>query len=203
MFLVRAPPVLGWPKLTLPPLWLAVALPIAYFTAAVVTVSLLTHNTPIWISNSFVLTALLRNRRSTWPALLCLFILADYAQIVVTAKGMWVVGLGIVVCDTTEILLVATLSGFTETASLEESVWPIARLALVSLLVPMVSATGGAALLNLALGVPFGNGWENWYLATASGLVIVTPLLLCWTDRRTRDAAARRAGRDRRLSRLP
>jgi PAS domain S-box-containing protein len=192
MFLVRAPPVVGWPKLTLPPLWLAVALPIAYFTAAVVTVSLLTHNTPIWISNSFVLTALLRNRRSTWPALLCLFILADYAQIVVTAKGMWVVGLGIVVCDTTEILLVATLSGFTETASLEESVWPIARLALVSLLVPMVSATGGAALLNLALGVPFGNGWENWYLATASGLVIVTPLLLCWTDRRLRTSDWRR-----------
>jgi PAS domain S-box-containing protein len=152
----------------------------------------LTHNTPIWISNSFVLTALLRNRRSTWPALLCLFLLADYAQIVVTAKGMWVVGLGIVVCDTTEILLVATLSGFTETASLEESVWPIARLAMVSLLVPMVSATGGAALLNLALGVPFGNGWENWYLATASGLVIVTPLLLCWTDRRLRTSDWRR-----------
>jgi PAS domain S-box-containing protein len=192
MLLVRAPPVLDWPKLTLPPLWLAVALPIAYFTAAVVTVSLLTHNTPIWISNSFVLTALLRNRRSTWPALLCLFVLADYAQIVVTAEGMWVVGLGIVICDTTEILLVATLSGFTETASLEESVWPIARLALVSLLVPMVSATGGAALLNLALGVPFGDGWENWYLATASGLVIVTPLLLCWTDRRLRTSDWRR-----------
>jgi signal transduction histidine kinase len=105
---------------------------------------------------------------------------------------MWVVGLGIVACDITEILLVATLSGFTETASLEESVWPIARLALVSLLVPMVSATGGAALLNLALGVPFGEGWGNWYLATASGLVIVTPLLLCWTDRRLRTSDWRR-----------
>jgi PAS domain S-box-containing protein len=105
---------------------------------------------------------------------------------------MWVVGLGIVICDTTEILLVATLSGFTETASLEESVWPIARLALVSLLVPMVSATGGAELLNLALGVPFGDGWENWYLATASGLVIVTPLLLCWTNRRLRTSDWRR-----------
>src|ERR1700741_4036692 len=192
MFLVRAPPVVDWPKLTLPPLWLAVALPIAYFIAAVVTVSLLSHNTPIWISNSFVLTALLRNRRSTWPALLCLFVIADYAQIVGPAKGMWGVGLGIGVCDTTEILLVATLSGFTETAALEESVWPIARLALVSLPVPMVSATGGAALLNLALGVPFGDGWENWYLATASGLVIVTPLLLCWTDRRLRTSDWRR-----------
>jgi integral membrane sensor domain MASE1 len=192
MLLVRAPSVFRHLKLTTPPLWLAVALPIAYFTAAVVTVSLLTHNTPIWISNSFVLTALLRNRRSTWPALLCLFVLADYAQIVVTAKGMWVVGLGIVACDITEILLVATLSGFTESASLEQSVWPIARLTLVSLLVPMVSATGGAALLNLALGVPFVDGWINWYLATASGLVIVTPLLLCWTDPRLRTSDWRR-----------
>jgi PAS domain S-box-containing protein len=192
MLLVRAPLVFGHLKLTAPPLWLAVALPIAFFTAAVVTVSLFTHNTPIWISNSFVVAALLRNRRSTWPALLCLFVLADYAQIVVTSKDMWVVGLGIVVCDTTEILLVATLSGFNETSSLEESVWPIARLALVSILVTMVSATGGAALLNLALGVPFGDAWENWYLATASGLVIVTPLLLCWTDRRLRTSDWRR-----------
>jgi PAS domain S-box-containing protein len=192
MLLVRAPLVFGHLKLTAPPLWLAVALPIAFFTAAVVTVSLFTHNTPIWISNSFVVAALLRNRRSTWPALLCLFVLADYVQIVVTSKDMWVVGLGIVVCDTTEILLVATLSGFNETSSLEESVWPIARLALVSILVTMVSATGGAALLNLALGVPFGDAWENWYLATASGLVIVTPLLLCWTDRRLRTSDWRR-----------
>ena len=192
MLLVRAPLVFGHLKLTAPPLWLAVALPIAYFTAAVVTVSLFTHNTPIWISNSLVVTALLRNRRSTWPALLCLVVLADYAQILVSAEGMWVVGLGIVVCDISEILLVATLSGFTETASLEESVWPIARFALVSLLVPMVSATGGAMLLNLALGVPFGEGWGNWYLATAGGLLIVTPLLLCWTDPRLRTSDWRR-----------
>jgi integral membrane sensor domain MASE1 len=197
MLLVRAPLLFGHLKLTAPPLWLAVALPIAYFTAAVVTVSLFTHNTPIWISNSLVVTALLRNRRSTWPALLCLVVLADYAQILVSAEGMWVVGLGIVVCDISEILLVATLSGFTETAYLEESVWPIARLALVSLLVPMVSATGGAALLNLALGMPFGEGWGNWYLSTASFLLIVTPLLLCWTDPRLRtsDGAASYPGR--------
>ena len=192
MPLVHALSVFDRLKLTAPPLWLAVALPIAYFTAAVVSVSLFTHNTPIWLSNSLVVTALLRNRRSTWPALLCLVVLADYGQILVSAKGMWVVGLGIVVCDISEILLVATLSGFTETSSLEESVWPIARLALVSLLVPMVSATGGAALLNLALGVPFGEGWGNWYLATASGLLIVTPLLLCWTDPRLRTSDWRR-----------
>jgi len=40
MLLVRAPLLFGHLKLTAPPLWLAVALPIAYFTAAVVTVSL-------------------------------------------------------------------------------------------------------------------------------------------------------------------
>ena len=45
MLLVRAPLVFGHLKLTAPPLWLAVALPIAFFTAAVVTVSLFTHNT--------------------------------------------------------------------------------------------------------------------------------------------------------------
>jgi hypothetical protein len=45
MSLVHGLSVFDRPRLTAPPLWLAVALPIAHFTAAVVTVSLLTHNT--------------------------------------------------------------------------------------------------------------------------------------------------------------
>ena len=193
MPLIRGLSVFAPLKLTAPPLWLAVVLPIAYFTAAVVSVSLFTHNTPLWISNALVVTALLRSRRSAWPALLCLVVLADYAQILVTANGMWVAGLGIVVCDISEILLVATLSGFTEGTSLEDSIWPMARLAAVCLLVPMASAAGGAALLNLAIGVPFGEGWVNWYLAVASGYLMITPLVLCWTDPTLRIAGSRHA----------
>jgi integral membrane sensor domain MASE1 len=69
----------------------------------------------------------------------------------------------------------------------------MARLAAVCLLVPVASAAGGASLLSLAYGVPFGEGWENWYLATACGLLTVTPLLLSWTDQKLRTAGSRRA----------
>ena len=39
---------------------------------------------------------------------------------------------------------------------------------------------------------PCSTSWGNWYLATASGLLIVTPLLLCWTDPRLRTSDWRR-----------
>ena len=93
----RAPSVFGRLKLTAPPLWLAVVLPLGSFTAAVVSLSLFGPNTPLWISNAFVVTALLRNRRSTWPALLCLGALADYAANFVIVEGMSIVGMGILV----------------------------------------------------------------------------------------------------------
>src|SRR5271168_3055852 len=187
------PSVFNRLKLTAPPLWLAVVLPLGYFIAAIVSIWLFGPNTPLWISNAFVVTALLRNRRSAWPALLCLGALADYAANNVGTTGMSIVGIGVVVCDSTEILLVATLSGFTEATSLTDSIWPMARLAAVCLLVPMASATGGAWLLNLAFGVPFGEGWKNWYLATACGQLTVTPLLLSWTDQTLRVGGSRHA----------
>lgn len=191
MPLARASLVFGRLKLTAPALWLAAILPLGYFAAAYVALSLFGPNTPIWMSNAFAVTALLRNRRSAWPALLCLVALADYAVDCVVVKGMSIVGLGMVVCDSSEILLIATLSGFTETTSLDGSIWPLARLAAVCLLVPTASAAGGASLLSLAFGVPFGEGWETWYLANASGQLTVTPLLLSWTDRRLRTAGSR------------
>ena len=71
----------------------------------------------------------------------------------------WLVALGIMVSDSTEIFLIALLSGFTQTTSLTESIRPMARLAAVCILVPMVSCTGGATLLRFAYGVPFVEGW--------------------------------------------
>ncbi|MBV8661565.1 MAG: hypothetical protein JO107_00555, partial [Hyphomicrobiales bacterium] len=138
---VRALSVFRRFEVTAPPLWLAVVLPLAYFLAAYASLSVFGANTPLWVSNAFVVTALLRNRRSTWPALLGLGAVADYAAN--AAMGMPIFGLGVAVCDTMEILLVALLSGFTETTSLEDSIWPMARLAAVCLLVPMVSAAAG------------------------------------------------------------
>ncbi len=180
-------------ELTAPPLWLAGVLPFAYFAAAGVCLWLFGANTPLWIANALAVAALLRSSRSTWPALLCLVAIADYAANVIVIKGMAIVALGVAICDVSEILLIATLSGFTETTALDDSIWPLTRFAAVALIVPIASAAGGAALLHLAYGVPFGEGWQNWYLANVSGQLTVTPLLLSWTDRTLRSAGSRDA----------
>jgi two-component system, sensor histidine kinase len=176
-------------KLTAPPLWLVVVVPLAYFTAAHFSLAFFGANSPLWVSNAFVVTALLRNKRSTWPVLICLGAVADYAGLL--SVNSWLVSLGIMVTDSTEISLVALLSGFTQTTSLTESIRPMARLAAVCILVPMVSCTGGATLLRFAYDVPFADGWGAWYLADASGLLTITPLLLSWTDRTFRTAGSR------------
>src|SRR5271165_6468142 len=103
MLLKFGPSVFSRLKLTAPPLWLVVVLPLAYFTAAHISLSYFGANTPLWMSNAFVVTALLRNKRSTWPVLLCLGALADYSALL-TVNGR-LVSLGIMVCDSTEISL--------------------------------------------------------------------------------------------------
>ena len=54
MFVARAPSIFGHLKLTVPPLWLVVVLPLAYFTAAYISLSLFGANSPLWMSNAFV-----------------------------------------------------------------------------------------------------------------------------------------------------
>ena len=176
-------------KITAPPLWLAVALPLCSFTAAVLSISAFGANTPIWVSNALAVTALLRNKRSTWPILLFLAVAADYASNVCT--GTPVIGIGFTTCDGFEILLVALLAGSTGIASPIDQIWPMARLALVCLLVPTISATGGATLLASGFGASFSPSWLIWYLATACGLLTTTPLLLSWTDQTFRTDRAR------------
>ena len=129
---MRLSMAVGGFKITAPPLWLVVALPLCSFTAAVLSISAFGANTPIWVSNALAVTALLRNKRSTWPILLFLAVAADYASNVCT--GTPVIGIGFTTCDGFEILLVALLAGSTGIASPIDQIWPMARLALVCLL---------------------------------------------------------------------
>jgi hypothetical protein len=55
--------------MTAPSLWLVVVLPLAYFAAAVASQAVFGTDDAIWVSNAFAVTALLRNKRSTWPVL--------------------------------------------------------------------------------------------------------------------------------------
>jgi two-component system, sensor histidine kinase len=175
---------LGGFRITPPPLLLMVVLPLAFFVAAAASESAFGADSPIWVSNAFVVTALLRNKRSTWPVLIVLAALADYAAEVITSTP--IIGLGLVACNSFEILLVTLLVAFIGVASPLESIWSLARLVLVCLLVPIVSAAGGASVLLIAYGAPFLASWTTWYLSDICGLLTVTPLLLSWTDQALR-----------------
>jgi signal transduction histidine kinase/DNA-binding response OmpR family regulator len=163
---------------TSPPLWVAVVLPLSFFVTATLFISVFGANPPIWVSNAVAVAVLLRNKRSTWPILIVLEAGADYAASVVTGTPM----VGLVACDSFEILLIPMLLSFIGVAWPLKNIWSLAKLALVCLLVPGVSATGGAGLLSIAYGAPFLAGWKTWYLSDICGLLIVTPLLLSWTD---------------------
>jgi signal transduction histidine kinase len=167
-------------RIDVPPLWLVVVLPMGYFAAAWVSISHFGVDTPIWVSNAFAVTALLRNRRQTWPVLLVLAAAADFTVIDLFEGGP-LIALGVASCDSFEILSVASLSSLGGVARTND-IWSIARLALVCMLVPAVSAGGGAVLLRLAYGAPFLVSWKTWYLSVACGQLTVTPLLLSWTD---------------------
>ncbi|HET8747164.1 MAG TPA: ATP-binding protein, partial [Ramlibacter sp.] len=58
----------------------------------------------------------------------------------------------------------------------------VVRVVAAALLVPMASATVAAGALAGAEGAPFGASWRTLYSASALGLLMVCPFLLCWVD---------------------
>jgi signal transduction histidine kinase/CheY-like chemotaxis protein len=175
-------------RLAAPPLWVAIGLPLCYFAAGSLSIYAFGINTPIWVSNGLVVTTLLRQRRASWPLLLLLAAAADFAANAVNGSGPGV-ALLICPCDTLEIALIATALTWSDETELPFATVPqMARFALVCLLVPGVSSAAGSGLLSAMQGDPFLAGWRTWYLSTTFGQLIVTPLLLCWTNPGVRTA---------------
>ncbi len=158
-----------------------VALPLAYFASAFFAITAYGANSPIWVSNAFVVTALLRSPRATWPVLLALTVVAGIAANAGAGTPISGLGLGLSLCNVVEIFLVAASAHANDAVFLGQSIRRQARFLLACLLAPAISAAGGTGLLALLRGEPFLSGWTMWYLSDVSGLLIVVPLLLCWT----------------------
>ncbi|HVE21019.1 MAG TPA: ATP-binding protein [Acidocella sp.] len=163
-------------KIALPPLWLAVVLPLAYFTSAALSIGAFGADTPVWVSNGFAVAALLRNKRSTWLVLLALVMAASCGANAVATQMTSMTGIILGLVNIAEIWLVVALSGA------DQNVWQHFRFILVCLSVPVLCAVGGAGWLALMYGAPFLSGWVTWYLSDVGGLLIVVPLLLSWSE---------------------
>ncbi|MEJ8836445.1 ATP-binding protein [Ramlibacter sp. AN1133] len=136
--------------------------------------------TPIWFSNAIAVVALLVHPPRTWPWFLVPMVAGDAACLHFFGHGPALLLAGV---DLLEILLAALV--IRATGGIRFPVFEgaqVARVVVTALLVPVVSASCAAWALQATVGVPFATGWRAWYSATALGLLIVTPFLLCWLD---------------------
>jgi signal transduction histidine kinase/DNA-binding response OmpR family regulator len=156
------------------------AVSLVYLLVASVAISRFGANPPISFANAIALAALLRHPRRAWP-----FLLLGVGAVDVMA--LWLFGDGsptpLALCDLVEIALAASavhMSGGVKPPLFAGS--QLARIFLVCLIVPVISAALAAGLLAHIQGAPFFASWVTHYLAASLGLVIVTPFLLSWTD---------------------
>lgn len=167
------------------PAVVAAMVSLAYFAAAALAVKTFGTNAPIWVANAIALIALLRYEPRLWPVFLAPVAVADFLAIALFGEGP---PIAIALCDSLEILLAATairLSGGLPPPLFGG--WQLLRFGLICLVVPVASSAAGAGVLWWMEGEPFLAGWLTWYVASALGLLIVTPFLLSWTDPQLRE----------------
>jgi diguanylate cyclase (GGDEF)-like protein len=176
--------------------FLPIALPLAYFTAAWIGISLGSHDeviTSFWFANAIALVALLSQPSRMWPVLLLLVAGADLAANLMMGST-WSAGAIITVADTLEVWLVAIavrwLGGSTPWYT---SIRWIVVFVVSATGASLIAATLGAASLY-ALGDNSVNWvrWRAWLLADTLGFLVVSPLLLSWSTLRLRDGVTSR-----------
>jgi diguanylate cyclase (GGDEF)-like protein len=169
---------------------LAAALAVVYLAAAQFGLRFATVNpstTLIWAPSGLALAALLRYGRGLWPGV---FAGALAANLLVA--GSLLSSVGIAAGNTLEAVLAASLLlRFSSGARCAER--PLDLLGLAgygALLSTTASATAGVTSLALAGLAPWsqrGSIWLTWWLGDAIGMLLVTPLLLVWTNGRPFD----------------
>ncbi len=171
--------------LVMPPLWLAIAVPLALFSAEVSALHVSGHAGDIpalWPANAIVVAALLRLRPATWPALLLLAAAADIAANMAIGSPPGV-GLATASMNLSEQALVAAvLHRFGGGKAWFTSGRWMTLFGLVSLAVSAAAAFAGTSILWLLGEASPNSTWKLWWAADALGLIVVTPLLLSWTD---------------------
>jgi len=177
-----------WP-LAGPAYWLAIPLvAVAYAVAASVSLALAIppgYASAVWPPAGIALAAWLAFGSRIWPAILMGAALANLGVSGTPAAVALAIGAGNTAEAALAGLLVARFIGIRHRFESPATVWRFAAIALVA---PTLAATNGVLTLALVGQVPwgdFGTHWTTWWLGDATGIVIVTPLLLSWSEERT------------------
>jgi signal transduction histidine kinase/CheY-like chemotaxis protein len=181
------------PRLAFPSAHVAVVLPLACFTAAALILKWMSEldSMPVlWFANAILLAALLRHEPAVWPALLLLGGAADLAANLLFGPGPAPL---LVAGDLLEVLIAATLlRQLSDVESLFIGRWHGMQLVLVALLAPALSAASDAGAFAVFHGAPFVETWQLWEAGDALSILLVTPLVLSWTDPALRRARSLR-----------
>lgn len=168
-----------------PPASTAAALFLAYFAAAAFSIHLTGHSgniAAVWLASGILLATLLRNRVATWPVLVGLAVAADMAANLLLGGNVWAAA-GVALADAAEPLLVAAaMRRYTGgTPWFASGRWMVS-FALASVLAAAAASFLGSAWLATLGEAPFTTTWRTWLVADALGLMLVTPLLLGWSE---------------------
>jgi signal transduction histidine kinase len=174
-----------WP-LAPPAYWLAIPLITAAY-AAVAAVSLAFAIPPgyasaIWPPAGIALFACLALGPRIWPGIVLGAAIANLGVIGTPMLAALLIGTGNAAEAVVAGLLIRRFIRIRHRFDAPAAVW---KFAVIAFGAALVAATCGVATLAVAGQVPwneFAVHWITWWLGDATGIVIVAPLLLCWSE---------------------
>lgn len=174
-----------WP-LAAPMYWAAIPL-VAFAYASVAAISLALAIPPgyasaVWPPAGIALAACLAFGGPIWPGILLGAAIANLGVIGTPVPVALAIGAGNAAEAALAGMLIHRFVGIRHRFDRPAAVWKFAAIAFGSAL---VAATNGVATLALAGQLPwaeFGRHWLTWWLGDATGIIIVAPLLLCWSE---------------------
>lgn len=184
-----------WP-LAAPAYGIAIPL-VAFAYAAVAAISLALAIPPgyasaIWPAAGIALAAWLAFGGAIWPGVLLGAAIANFGVVGTPMYVALALGAGNAAEAVVAGLLIRRYVGVRHRFDRPAAVW---RFALICFGAALVASTNGVAVLALAGLVPwaeFSRNWLTWWLGDATGMVIVAPLLLCWSETGNGRSAAER-----------
>lgn len=154
-------------------------LALTYFIVAAVSMANFGINTPIWFCNALAVAWLLQMPDRSWPWVVGTIYVIDTAAIAIFGSGPAPI---LAIADAFEVCVAAVLvRHFGGVEAALRSPGGLARLIIICLSVPLVSAAWGASVLSWFEGDPFLSGFIIWYGAAALGLLMVCPTLMIWS----------------------
>ena len=136
----------------------------------------------VWPASGVGLAALLLSPRRLWPSIaLVLFIAGNAADLF--QHRLYINNLGFMTANVMESWGCAWLiSRICGQRIRFERVKDVLALILAATMVNACSACLGAGIATLTSGTAFGHNWLIWWVADGLGILIVTPLIVTWSD---------------------